>query len=393
MDECNDNYVNYCSKIFILVAAVGSHEQLIPQTESNIEAFLNQFINASKEDFPLQGFNTKTDKKVLEIQDDRERNINEDFKEKEYSKLPLKVLLKLAKYFGGNKKIAIEDARVFIANPDPAVFRNIFNLSDIRIVKTMRRIILLDKIKTNIKFYLSQEHLDDLFEFSKIKPLMLKEKYKSGPITFSRDMLIPSDLAKKRSDPDTICIRLVSCLSLMSLKQRLSCLSSTEIIIEDENDSNDADSQTFRTALQKNGFYFSSPQSEVLPSQKLTHTLSGSSQISHPNLLSSLSAAQSRNTNNLASRRSNHLKFAANNLSQEAWLTPVDALDFRRILIHIHGGGFVAMSSSSHLTYLIKWANELKVPVFSIDYRLAPVVQYPILLNDVIRSYIWILVK
>lgn len=70
-----------------------------------------------------------------------------------------------------------------------------------------------------------------------------------------------------------------------------------------------------------------------------------------------------------------------------------DASYFEKVIIHIHGGGFVAMSSSSHLTYLTKWACELKVPVFSIDYRLAPIAKYPELVNDVIRSYMWILVS
>lgn len=46
-------------------------------------------------------------------------------------------------------------------------------------------------------------------------------------------------------------------------------------------------------------------------------------------------------------------------------------------MIHIHGGGFVAMSSSSHQSYSRRWANELGIPIFSIDYRLAPEYAYP----------------
>lgn len=42
------------------------------------------------------------------------------------------------------------------------------------------------------------------------------------------------------------------------------------------------------------------------------------------------------------------------------------------VIIHVHGGGFVAMSSGSHQNYTRVWANELGVPIFSIDYRLAP---------------------
>jgi hormone-sensitive lipase len=41
-------------------------------------------------------------------------------------------------------------------------------------------------------------------------------------------------------------------------------------------------------------------------------------------------------------------------------------------VIHVHGGGFVAMSSASHQCYTRLWADSLGVPIFSIDYRLAP---------------------
>ena len=44
----------------------------------------------------------------------------------------------------------------------------------------------------------------------------------------------------------------------------------------------------------------------------------------------------------------------------------------KALIIHVHGGGFVSMSSGSHQTYTRLWANEIGVPIFSIDYRLAP---------------------
>lgn len=51
-------------------------------------------------------------------------------------------------------------------------------------------------------------------------------------------------------------------------------------------------------------------------------------------------------------------------------------------MIHIHGGGFVAMSTRSHQTYSRKWANLLKIPIFSIDYSKAPEHPYPEGLDD-----------
>lgn len=61
------------------------------------------------------------------------------------------------------------------------------------------------------------------------------------------------------------------------------------------------------------------------------------------------------------------------------------------VIVHIHGGGFVAMSSRSHQGYTRKWANALGVPIFSIDYSLAPQHPYPAALDDVWQAYLWII--
>ena len=60
------------------------------------------------------------------------------------------------------------------------------------------------------------------------------------------------------------------------------------------------------------------------------------------------------------------------------------------ILIHIHGGGFVAMNSTSHENYLRKFANSAEIPVISIDYSLSPEAQFPKALNEVYQAYLWI---
>ncbi len=49
----------------------------------------------------------------------------------------------------------------------------------------------------------------------------------------------------------------------------------------------------------------------------------------------------------------------------------------KSLVIHCHGGGFVAQSSNSHLVYLKHWARGLGVPILSIDYSLAPEAPYP----------------
>jgi len=44
----------------------------------------------------------------------------------------------------------------------------------------------------------------------------------------------------------------------------------------------------------------------------------------------------------------------------------------KAIIVHIHGGGFVTMSSEQHQSYTRQWANDVGIPVFMISYRLSP---------------------
>lgn len=46
--------------------------------------------------------------------------------------------------------------------------------------------------------------------------------------------------------------------------------------------------------------------------------------------------------------------------------------DIDTIILHMHGGGFLALSSRSMQVHTRRWARDLKVPVFSIDYRMPP---------------------
>ena len=62
-----------------------------------------------------------------------------------------------------------------------------------------------------------------------------------------------------------------------------------------------------------------------------------------------------------------------------------------KIIIHFHGGGFVSMNSCLHQNYTRQWANELSVPVFSVDYRLSPKNPFPDPVNDCYQAYYWIM--
>ncbi|KZC05122.1 PREDICTED: hormone-sensitive lipase [Dufourea novaeangliae] len=62
-----------------------------------------------------------------------------------------------------------------------------------------------------------------------------------------------------------------------------------------------------------------------------------------------------------------------------------------KLIIHCHGGGFVAQTSLSHETYLRSWAIDLDVPILSIDYSLAPEAPFPRALEEVLYTYAWAL--
>eukprot|EP01102_Stenamoeba_stenopodia_P008743 TRINITY_DN2548_c0_g2_i3.p1 TRINITY_DN2548_c0_g2~~TRINITY_DN2548_c0_g2_i3.p1 ORF type:complete len:745 (-),score=218.62 TRINITY_DN2548_c0_g2_i3:53-2053(-) len=63
------------------------------------------------------------------------------------------------------------------------------------------------------------------------------------------------------------------------------------------------------------------------------------------------------------------------------------------LVIHYHGGGFIAMSSFSHQDYTRKWAKyldeEIPSAILSVDYRLAPDYPYPTPVDDCFDAYKW----
>ncbi|XP_008421156.1 lipase, hormone-sensitive a isoform X1 [Poecilia reticulata] len=61
------------------------------------------------------------------------------------------------------------------------------------------------------------------------------------------------------------------------------------------------------------------------------------------------------------------------------------------LLIHFHGGGFVAQTSRSHENYLRSWSKELSVPVLSVDYSLSPEAPFPRALEECFYAYCWAL--
>lgn len=61
--------------------------------------------------------------------------------------------------------------------------------------------------------------------------------------------------------------------------------------------------------------------------------------------------------------------------------------DIDKIILHMHGGGFLALSSRSMQVYTRRWARDLKVPVFSVDYRMPSEHPFPTAPNDCLTVY------
>ncbi|CAM4625811.1 unnamed protein product, partial [Lepidochelys kempii] len=78
-------------------------------------------------------------------------------------------------------------------------------------------------------------------------------------------------------------------------------------------------------------------------------------------------------------------------LGLELWRKAVPAPPSPLLLVHFHGGGFVAQTSKSHEPYLRGWAQELGAPVLSVDYALAPEAPFPRALEECFYAYCWAL--
>ena len=61
-----------------------------------------------------------------------------------------------------------------------------------------------------------------------------------------------------------------------------------------------------------------------------------------------------------------------------------------RVILHIHGGGFIAMSSSTHQTYLRNFVKQNDAILFSIDYPLAPIKRFKTIFESVVTSFLLI---
>lgn len=72
------------------------------------------------------------------------------------------------------------------------------------------------------------------------------------------------------------------------------------------------------------------------------------------------------------------------------WLIPRDA-DPTKVILYIHGGGYVSGSCNDHRGIVSKFAKNVGVACLTYEYRLAPEHPFPAALDDSVKVYGWLL--
>ncbi len=75
------------------------------------------------------------------------------------------------------------------------------------------------------------------------------------------------------------------------------------------------------------------------------------------------------------------------------WLVAAAHSDARRVVLYLHGGGYVACSPAHYRTLTGALAKACDARVFALDYRLAPEHPYPAALEDALCAYDWLLAQ
>ncbi len=69
------------------------------------------------------------------------------------------------------------------------------------------------------------------------------------------------------------------------------------------------------------------------------------------------------------------------------WITPPQLKHKDKVMIFIHGGGWIVNSRKAQLKFQADVASSLGMKLVSIEYRLAPEHPYPAALNDIVAAY------
>lgn len=71
------------------------------------------------------------------------------------------------------------------------------------------------------------------------------------------------------------------------------------------------------------------------------------------------------------------------------WVTPAYSIP-EKVMIYLHGGGYVMGSPATHRSLVARLAKACRVRTISVDYRLAPEHPFPAALEDSLAVYQWV---
>ena len=74
------------------------------------------------------------------------------------------------------------------------------------------------------------------------------------------------------------------------------------------------------------------------------------------------------------------------------WISPSGG-DPDKVVLHLHGGGYVTGGIDSHQAMCILMAQTLKMKILLPEYRLAPEHPFPAALEDALKAYRWLLAR
>ncbi len=74
------------------------------------------------------------------------------------------------------------------------------------------------------------------------------------------------------------------------------------------------------------------------------------------------------------------------------WISP-SATNSRKVILHLHGGGYVTGGADSHLMMCIPMAQTLQTKILLPEYRLAPEHPFPSAVDDAVKVYRWLLAQ
>lgn len=302
---------------------------------------------------------------------------------------------------------AVTDCKLFLANKDMMLIQKIFNLVESKMAKKFRHF-TLDSCVTVNKIYLPFDVFSSVLKLRKTLPVLLHDRSPKEPGTepskkllvnlsevINEDIFVENDFK--------LMIRMLVDRKLPVLQKKIKQAEEMRSRFKKECQESGSAGLFSRIFSKKTTSGPQNPQQRLRKSfspqptevpLSMSRTRSTSDKMDEDADLPELEKSGTPFTGparKIGLRMDAKIAAGPHRSFYEGWATKEESGCFENIIIHIHGGGFMSMTSSSHQVYLRKWAKHLKVPVFSIEYRLAPQTQFPTCVDDCVRGYIWII--